>query len=396
MQKNVTKEELSARLRNFCKAMNAAKPDWDTAMILGKINQYYFTGTMQDGLLIIKKSCDISFYVRRSYERAVDESPISEIFQMESYRDAAQISGADCGNTYVETEIVTLGMIERLKKHFKMDQIGSLDKVVLTVRSVKSPYELTWMERSGKQHNDFVHNIIPAMLREGISEADLVAEIFEKMVKHGHQGISRFSTFQTEMVAGQVGFGESSLYPTNFDGPGGSLGMSPAVPFLGNRDRKLKNGDLVFIDIGFGMNGYHSDKTQVYMFGKKPADEIIKAHRMCMDIESRLAERLKPGAIPSALYHEMMASLDDAFKQNFMGYGSRQVKFLGHGIGLYVDELPVIANGFHEPLVENVTIALEPKKGIEKVGMVGVEDTYIVTNDGGRCITGGGSDIIVV
>jgi Xaa-Pro aminopeptidase len=91
-----------------------------------------------------------------------------------------------------------------------------------------------------------------------------------------------------------------------------------------------------------------------------------------------------------------MDKLDDDFKQNFMGFGKRQVKFLGHGVGLHIDEMPVIANGFNEPLEENMVLALEPKKGISGVGMVGVEDTYVVTPEGGRCITGGGSDIIVL
>jgi Xaa-Pro aminopeptidase len=71
-------------------------------------------------------------------------------------------------------------------------------------------------------------------------------------------------------------------------------------------------------------------------------------------------------------------------------------KFLGHGVGLFVDEVPVIANGFDKPLEKNTVIALEPKKGIEGVGVVGVEDTYVVEEQGGRCITGGGRDIIVV
>ncbi len=91
-----------------------------------------------------------------------------------------------------------------------------------------------------------------------------------------------------------------------------------------------------------------------------------------------------------------MGELDNDFLTNFMGYGKRQARFLGHGVGLYIDEPPVIAKGFNEPLEENMVISLEPKKGMPDVGMVGVEDTYIVTAQGSRCVTGGGSDIIVV
>ena len=202
--------------------------------------------------------------------------------------------------------------------------------------------------------------------------------------------------FQTEVVTGQIGFGENSLYPTNFDGPGGMKGMHPAAPIIGDRQRFLKKGDLVFVDIGYGINGYHTDRTQVYMFGKKPSDEIIGIHRECISIQKKLSEMLKPGNIPSEIYNTIMGQLKPDFLQNFMGFGNRIAKFLGHGVGLHIDEFPVIAKGFDEPLAENMTIALEPKKGVASVGVLGVEDTYIVTKDGGKCLTGGEKDIIVV
>jgi Xaa-Pro aminopeptidase len=65
-------------------------------------------------------------------------------------------------------------------------------------------------------------------------------------------------------------------------------------------------------------------------------------------------------------------------------------------VGLHIDEYPVIAEGFTEPLLANMTIALEPKKGVGGVGMLGVEDTYAVTQTGGRCLTGGEKEIIEI
>jgi len=393
---NLTREELDIRLERFCYAMNNTHQGWDTAIILSKVNQYYLTGTMQDGVLFIKNDGKALYFVRRSFERAKNESPLDMIYPMNSYRDAMAVVGDDLGHVFIEKEIVTLAIIERLQKTFHIQSTGSLDKTILMVRAIKSPYELYWMESSGKTHCDFLTNVVPGMLREGMSEAELVGELFNSMIKLGYHGVSRFSMFQTEMVVGQVGFGESSLYPTSFDGPGGAMGMSAAVPIVGSRERKLKKGDLVFVDIGFGKNGYHSDKTQVYCFGAQPSDEAAKAHRACIDVQRRLADMLKPGMIPSQIYMKVLEELSEDFKQNFMGFDKRQAKFFGHGIGLHVDEWPVIANGCHDPLLENMALALEPKKGIAGVGMVGVEDTFIVAPDGGRCITGGGKDIIIV
>jgi Xaa-Pro aminopeptidase len=155
-------------------------------------------------------------------------------------------------------------------------------------------------------------------------------------------------------------------------------------------------GDLVFIDIGFGVEGYHTDKTLTYMFGRGPDKKVLELHNRCVDIQNSLSENLRPGNLPSVLYEKTLKDLPSEFLKNFMGYGSRQVKFLGHGIGLVIDEIPVIAKGFDCPLEKNMVLALEPKKGIEKVGMVGIENTFIVTPHGGECITGNSRGMIVV
>ncbi|SHI23551.1 Xaa-Pro aminopeptidase [Sporobacter termitidis DSM 10068] len=396
MAKDLTKEELALRLYNCCTKMDVKYPDWDTALFVSKINQYYFTGTMQDALLAVRRGGGLYYFVRRSLERARDESPLETIYPMNSYRDAAGVLGADLGKTYVETEIMPLAVLDRLKKYFTMAALGSLDKTVLAVRAVKTPYELAAMEESGRIHDDLMRNIVPTLLREGMSETDLCTALLEKMLERGFHGVTRFQMFQTDLGIGQIGFGVSSLYPTYFDGPGGHVGLSPVAPIMGSRERKLKRGDAVFIDIGFGIRGYNSDKSQAYIFGAKPTEEMVLAQRACLDIEKRTASLLMPGARPSEIYRTVMDALSPDFKRDFMGFGGRQVKFLGHGIGLHVDELPVIAEGFDEPIEENMAFAIEPKKGIRDVGLVGVEDTYVVEKTGARCITGSGCDIIEV
>jgi Xaa-Pro aminopeptidase len=200
----------------------------------------------------------------------------------------------------------------------------------------------------------------------------------------------------TEIVIGHIAFGESSIYPTAFNGPGGNYGMHPAVPVFGSRERKLKKGDLVFIDIGCGVEGYHTDKTQTYMFGTSLSDDVIAIHKQCVTIQNKISSMIKPGEIPSEIYNSIMDSLSPDFKKNFMGYGNRQVKFLGHGVGLTIDEIPVIAQGFDDPLRENMVLAIEPKKGIKDIGMVGIENTFVVTTIGGRCITGDHPGLMLV
>ncbi|WP_067048683.1 M24 family metallopeptidase [Methanofollis ethanolicus] len=384
----VPEAELKDRMGRFRARMDADNPDWELAVFFGKINLYYFTGTMQDGMLLVPRDDEAVFRVRRSYERACDESLFPCIRPMGSFRDAAGDLGHPFGTVHLETELVPLALLQRFRKHFPFDHTQSLDRQAAKVRAVKSAYELGCMERAGEVHRRVLEERVPGLLREGMTEMAFITALYDVMVEEGHQGIVRFGGFGTEMAVGQVGFGESSIYPTCFDGPGGSYGLSPAVPLLGSRERRLKRGDLVFVDVGCGVAGYHTDKTMTYMFGAPLPDEAVLAHRRCVEVQHRTAAMLRPGAVPSAIYDAVMGDLEPAFRENFMGFGARQAKFLGHGIGLQVDEMPVIARGFDDPLEENMVFAVEPKKGIRGVGMVGTENTFVVTPAGGRCITG--------
>ena len=68
--------------------------------------------------------------------------------------------------------------------------------------------------------------------------------------------------------------------------------------------------------------------------------------------------------------------------EGFMGYAENRVRFFGHGVGLELDELPVLADRIEIDLVPGMVIAVEPKAFLEDVGPVGVENTYIVTENG--------------
>lgn len=396
MEQKTPASELRDRMERFRLRMERDHPTWEFAAIFGRANQFYLTGTMQDGVLLIPRDREAVLWVRRSLERALDESFFPDIRPMRSYRDAAAGMGACPGVIHVETEVVPLALLERFQKHFPCTEVRALDLQAAMVRAKKSAYELAIMERAGKIHRRVLEDAVPGMLREGMSEAELGGEVFSRLVREGHHGITRFGMFGTEMVLGQFGFGENSLYPTGFDGPGGCRGMAPGAPVLGSRDRTLRSGDLVFVDCGCGVQGYHTDKTVTYTFREPVPEEAVEAHYRCVEVQDETASMLRPGVMPSEIYETILGGLDPAFLENFMGYGNRRVQFLGHGIGLAVDEAPAIARGFDEPLEEGMVFAIEPKKGVRGVGMVGIENTFVVTRGGGRCITGKNAGLVPV
>ena len=391
-----TAQEVEARIHALWQRLCRRDDNWDAALILDKANQYYFTATVQDGLLLLRRNGEYAYFVRRSYPRACQEALISPLYPLQSYRDLLPFLGQDCQQLLVESEVMPYATLQRLRKYLPLQTIGSCDQEIRQTRAVKSAYELAWIQESARQHALVLDEIAPSLLHEGISEREFVAALMKEMLLLGFQGMARFALFQTEICCGQLGFGENSQAPTNFNGPGGMQGMAPAIPFAADPSRRLGKGDAVFLDIGYGVNGYHSDRTQVYCYGAEPPAAAVQAHQACLAIQKQAAAALRPGAIPAEIYRQVLSAQDPDFLDGFMGCDATPVKFLGHGVGLQVDELPVIAEGMHEPLEANMVIALEPKHTVPGYGMVGVEDTYLVTPAGGRCLTGGERDIRII
>ena len=384
-----SKDIFERRARSLAAALAAREGGFEVAFIVGRVNMYWLAGTMQDGIISLRPDGSVILWARRSFERARDESPLADIRPMRSYRDLLEEFPARMGRCYLDGESMTLAMLERMKKYLTMEDILPLDAVIARLRAVKEPGEIALMREAGRRHAKLLDEVLPTLLVEGMSEAELGAELYRAAVALGHQGLMRVNMFQTEIAVAQIGFGTNSLYPTAFDGPGGMVGLHPAAPVLGSRDRLLKRGDLVFADMGFGYCGYHSDKTRILSFGAEPPEQARAVHEACRTVLSRALELLKPGTPCAAVWDAATKDLPSELHEHFMGYAKAQVGFLGHGVGLHIDEPPVIMPKSRDVLEEGMVIALEPKSGIQDYGMVGVEETSLITPDGPECLTGG-------
>ena len=376
--------------------MDTAYGNWEVCAVVGGVNMFYLAGTICDGLILIRRSGDSTLWVRRSYDRAKLESEIDDIRPMRSFRDIAGTLTPLPDTLYLDTANATLEWYGLLRKYMPFNNVLPFDSVLLNTRAVKSEYELDIMRQAGKETDRIYREELPKLLNSGISEAELGAELFALYLKSGFHGISRFSMRNVDSILGHVAFSESTLYPSAFNGAAGVNGLCPAVPVLGNRDRTLREGDLVYIDLGVGINGYHVDKTLVLSYKLPQPEYVLKAHRHCLELERLAVSMLKPGAIPADIYETVTDSVKSEYKHCFMGAAGRTVPFIGHGVGLNVDEMPVIAKGFNSPLELNMTIAIEPKIGLDGIGMVGSENTYLITENGGISLTGEPRELEVV
>jgi Xaa-Pro aminopeptidase len=388
--------ELVRRMERFTSLMDSVNEDWELCAIVGGINMFYLTGTICDGLLLIQREKKSVLWVRRSYDRAVIESEFTDIRRMKSFRDISGVCDPLPDTLYLDTSNATLEWYGMLRKYMPFTNVSSVDNVILNTRAVKSEYELDFMRRAGALTDKLYIEELPKLLHDGINEVELGADLFSLFLKNGFHGVSRFSMRNVDSVLGHVSFGESPLYPSAFNGASGVKGICPAVPALGSRDRCLSEGDLIYIDFGVGIDGYHVDKTLVLSYKLPQPEHVIAAHRQCLELERLAASMLRPGIKPSDIYNKIIASVNAEYQHCFMGPAGRTVPFIGHGVGLHVDEMPVLAKGFDAPLEYGMTIAIEPKIGVDGNGMVGSENTYLVTDSGGMSLTGQQREIVLV
>ena len=168
---------------------------------------------------------------------------------------------------------------------------------------------------------------------------------------------------------------------------------------MGSDKVQWVSGKPLIIDNGFTLAGYQTDKTQVYWLGNKSSipESLQNAHNFCVEMQAMIADQLRPGSTPSNLWNQCVDIVSkSSWSKGFMGLGKNKVNFVGHGIGLAIDEYPVLANGFDMPLEEGMVLAIEPKIGIPGIGMVGTENTFEVTPQGGLSITGNNYEIITI
>ena len=184
---------------------------------------------------------------------------------------------------------------------------------------------------------------------------------------------------------GNVLGGENADTPTPYDFAMGGEGLDQSLP-IGCNGTVLRRGNTLMVDMNGNFTGYMTDMTRSFRIGEVP-QLAIDAHRLSIDIHNRLREAIRPGFAAAEAYNLAVAMVADAgLDDYFMGH-RQKAGFIGHGVGIEVNELPVLAPRSRDVFSAGNVIAIEPKFVIPGVGAVGVENTYLVTDNGLECLT---------
>jgi Xaa-Pro aminopeptidase len=383
--------ESSSRLTRLRAALAAR--GLDGALILQAVDLLWLTGTRQNAALWVPREGEATLLVRKSLERARAESPLARVLPFPPSKELAGLlgEGRRLGLTF---DAVPVAAQQFWSRALPGAEWTDLSTAVREARGVKSAWELERMRDTAALLSGVLREV-PAFLRAGMRELDLAAELELRLRRAGNQGSPRVRGFNQEFFMGLALAGNSAAAPSYFDGPVTGRGLSPSSP-LGASLQPIERDQPVLLDYTANLEGYLTDMTRMAVCGRL-APELRRAFDVARAIQDEVAAALRPGAVPSRLFALARERAEAAgLGSLFMGPPGGQARFVGHGIGLELDEVPVLAPGFDAPIQGGMTFAIEPKFVFPGQGVVGIENTFAVGDGGGARLSQLSDDLLTV
>jgi Xaa-Pro dipeptidase len=367
------------------------------AFIQQLIDRFYFSGTIQDGVIIIPAEGVPIYMCRRSVSRAKAESPL-EILPFRSLKELpgslAELGIPGSAKLGLELDVIPAALYFRYNSLFPDAEWADLGGLAREVRAVKSPFEIERIRAAGIQVGKVMESALE-ILSAGMREVDFVSTLENRARELGHQGILRMRGFNQELFYGHIFSGEHSALISHIDAPLGGKGMNPSVA-QGAGFRAIEKGDPVIVDFVGNVGGYLIDQTRVIFIGEVD-DEFSEGFHQARTIQDAVISATRAGESWSSLYDVAIAMAGElGVEDRFLGPPGEQVRFVGHGVGLEVDEYPFLAPRFEQDLLPGMVFALEPKIFHPGKGVTGIEDTYLVTDDGTERLTVTEREVFVV
>ncbi len=359
----------------------------DAVLIADHANLFYLTGRVYCGFALVRADGTATYFVRRPTHLHGDHmQPIRKI------EDMPALIGTLPSRLGLELGLIYYNTVERIRAAFGPGvEIVDATGVMRAVRSVKTPVQIDLMAQSGAKQT-LVYKNIPKLYQEGMSDVELQIEIERSLRLHGCLGQFRVSGQDMEIFMANVLTGENADTPSPYDFAMGGAGMHPSLP-VGADGTIIRPGLPVMVDANGNFTAYMTDMTRCYILGE-PTDEAIRLNQLSADICRAISEAAVPGAKCSDLYNMAVEMVREAGAQDyFMGH-RYHAGFVGHGVGIEINESPVLAPKSRDIIQQGNTFAVEPKFVVPGLGAVGIENTYAVTEGGTRRLTTAPEDII--
>ena len=368
--------ELELKWRRIQQAMR--QEEADGCLLTMNMNLYYVSGQVFNGYFYLPAEGRPYWFVKRLTVPETNQvHVIRKPEQMpELFRD---LNLAMPRKLLLEEDELSYNECIRLQHVFRAEATGNASALIRHIRMIKTPGEIEQMRISAKRQ-EAVYREIPAWYRPGMRDVELQIEIEKRMRMHGSLGYFRAFGSNMDIFMGSLLAGENAGEPSPFDFALGGKGIHASGP-LGANGTLLREGTTVMADMSGNYTAYQTDMTRVFSIGKLP-DRAYRVHRVALEIQARMERTAKPGVSCAELYRDALAMAgQEGLKDCFMGT-HLQAKFVGHGVGLEINELPVLTTRSKDILQPGMTFAFEPKFVLAGIGAVGIENTFLVTDSG--------------
>ena len=351
----------------------------DAALITCNVNLIYTYGRVVSGYLYLPLNAPARLFIKRPND--IEGEHIHPI------RKPEQITGLlkECGlplpvKLMLEGDELPFTEYNRLAACFPETEVVSCGTALIRqARSIKTPIEIEMFRRSGIAHAK-AYEQIPSVYQPGMTDRQLSVEIERLMRLEGCLGIFRVFGQSMEIFMGSLLAGDNAAVPSPYDFALGGKGLDPSLPG-GVSGTLLQAGQCFMVDMGGNFYGYMGDMSRVFSIGKLP-EQAYAAHQTCLEIQEEIVAMAKPGTVCEDMYNKAIEIVTKAgFADYFMGV-DQKAKFIGHGIGLEINEMPVLAPRMKQELEPGIVLALEPKIFLPGIGPVGIENSWAVTTDG--------------
>lgn len=350
----------------------------DACLLSVDVNLYYTTGRIFSGYFYLPAEGAPWFFVKRP--NGLSYHQVEYIRKPEQIAELFAAHGISMPEKLLlEADELTYNDYIRLQSIFNPKETGNATALMRTLREIKTPWEISQFRISAEKHAK-TYSEVPQCFRPGMTDLEFQYEIEKRMRQNGSIGIFRAFGANMDIFMGSILAGENAEAPSPFDFALGGNGMDASCP-LGANGTVLKEGTAIMVDMAGNYTPYMTDMTRVFSVGKL-TEEAYRAHQTALTIQSEIENIARPGVVCSELYNIAARIAEkEGFAANFMGT-KQQAKFVGHGIGIQINELPVLTPRSKEALQPDMVFALEPKFVIPGVGAVGIENSFLVTENG--------------
>ena len=376
MTEKSLENELELKWSGIRKAMREEHADG--CLLAVDMNLYYVAGVVFSGYFYLPAEGRPYFFIKRPSLEENDH--VYFIRKPEQLPELFKEAGIPMPRKLLlETDELSYNECTRLLKIFQPEESGNATTVLRHVRMIKTPWEIEQMRISARRH-EAVYREIPDCYRPGMTDLEFQIEIERRMRLHGSIGLFRAFGSNMDIFMGSLLAGENAEIPSPFDFALGGAGIHPSGP-LGASGILLKEGMTVMADMSGNYTAYQTDMTRVFSIGKLP-DKAYRAHDVTLMLQDRMMNMAKPGTACADIYNlSLEISRQEGLADCFMGT-HLQAKFVGHGVGLQINELPVLAPRSKDVLEPGMVFAFEPKYVLSGIGAVGIENTFLVTESG--------------